>query len=93
MNEKRVRLFNDAITAINELINRYPDILEFESVRNQLNYLLEVEENKRDDLHRLNDIIIGIITVREIEDRDMDVANLMYKVTTEVKKMKEENKA
>lgn len=90
MNKNRIKLFKDALLAIEKLIQEYPDIQQFESVKNQLNYLLEIEENKRTDIQRLKDIIIGIITVREIEDRDMNVANLMYEVTEEVKKMKEE---
>ena len=90
MNKNRIKLFKDALLAIEKLIQDYPDIQQFESVKNQLNYLLEIEENKRTDIQRLKDIIIGIITVREIEDRDMNVANLMYEVTEEVKKMKEE---
>ncbi len=90
MNTERIKLFQKALTETQTLIQKYPMIEQFQSVKIQLEYLIDVEEEKRTDYERLEDINIGLITVREIEDRDMDVANLMYKVTSEVKKMKKE---
>ena len=87
----RKNVFEKGLVKINQLIDAYPEVSPFESVRNQIKFLIELEEGTRQDSNRLKDIIIGVITVREIEDRDMEVADLMYDIVTEVKKMKEEH--
>ncbi|MBA4124006.1 MAG: hypothetical protein H0X72_16305 [Acidobacteria bacterium] len=88
MNIERIKLFEKAIAAIQMLSKQYPMIEQFRSVKNQLAYLIDIESGRKTDCERLKDINIGLITVREIEDRNMDIANLMYEVTSEVEKMK-----
>lgn len=88
MNTERIKLFEKAVSEIQMLIEQYPMIEQFQSVKIQLEYLIDIEEKRRTDYERLEDINIGLITVREIEDRNMDTANLMYEVTSEVEKMK-----
>lgn len=88
MNTERIKLFEKAISEIQTLSEQYPMIEQFQSVKAQLKYLIDIEEGKRSDYERLKDINIGLITVREIEDRNMGIANLMYEVTSEVEKMK-----
>lgn len=88
MNTERIKLFEKAVSEIQMLIEQYPMIEQFQLVKVQLEYLIDIEEKRRTDYERLEDINIGLITVREIEDRNMDTANLMYEVTSEVEKMK-----
>lgn len=88
MNAERIILFEKAESEIQMLIEQYPMIEQFQSVKSQLEYLIDIETGKRNDYERLEDVNIGLITVREIEDRNMDIANLMYEVTSEVEKMK-----
>jgi hypothetical protein len=59
-----------------------------QSICKQLDYLIELEEGRRSDYSRLHDIIIGVLTVREIETVDDACAELLYRVTEEVEAMK-----
>ena len=57
------------------------------SVRNQLNYLKDVLEEKSDK-SRLDEINIGLIAVREFENDYEDFANMIYEVVGIVKLLK-----
>ncbi|BFM17382.1 hypothetical protein R50073_35650 [Maricurvus nonylphenolicus] len=49
----------------------------YESIRNQLQFLVDYFEEKHDDLTRFNELSFGIIAVREIEDSDPEYAKLL----------------
>lgn len=84
----RIDLFNTALLQTNRLRSQCPNDSAVLSVFKQLEYLIELEEGKRSDTERLCEIIIGVLTVREIEPLDMLVADLLYKVVEEVEQMK-----
>ena len=84
----RLDLFKTAIFQVNELGSHYPSDAAFNSVRVQLEYLVELETGKRKDRERLNEIIIGVLASREIEPLNAAVADVLYEVVGEVEQMK-----
>lgn len=86
-NEERVRLFQQALLAIEKLECEYPSYPPFESIRNQLLFLLDQASGKAQDCEGLSQINIGYITVREVEPMDDAAADLFYLVSAEVKEM------
>jgi hypothetical protein len=50
------------------------------SIEKQIQYLIDLTENNTHDHSQLKDIIIDVYAAREFEDRDMEFANLLYKV-------------
>ena len=85
--EERVRLFQQAILAIEKLERAYPGYPPFQSIHNQLLFLLDQLSGhgvNREGLARIN---LGYITMREVEPRDDATADLLCLVSAEVKKM------
>lgn len=85
--KNRLELFEEAMRKCNELIQLYPDLVVLVSIKNQIEYLLQLENKTNSDRSRLVDIIIGIQTAREIEQVDENAAELFYEVSSEVKRM------
>jgi hypothetical protein len=86
-NEDRVRLFQLAVLAIEKLEREYPSYPPFESIHNQLLFLLNQASGQpadRDGLIRIN---LGVITVREVEPVDDSAAGLFYLVSAAAKEM------
>ncbi len=90
MNTERIKLFQKALFDLHELIRQYPDLPPLRSVEKQLEYLIDLEEGKRNDRERLGEITLGVITAREIEDLDMKVADTLHKVISEARIMEQE---
>ena len=90
MKTERIKLFQKALSELRGLIKQYPDLPPLKSVEKQLEYLIDLEEGKRDDRERLSEITLGVITAREIEDLDMNVANTLHKVSGEARMMEKE---
>lgn len=83
----RLKLFEDAKKKCVELQAIYPSNKALQSISHQIDYLIGVELNPNADRSRLGDIIIGVLTAREIEPLDEGVANILHKVSSEAKKM------
>jgi hypothetical protein len=79
----RLELFKEALAQTNKL-----RAAPFKSISLQLNYLIDLEEGRCSDRDRLNDIIIGIQTVREVEPVDANIASWLYRVVEKVEEMK-----
>lgn len=88
MNTERLALFNSAIRACEQLQERFPRDNAIRSVLVQLQFLLSLEQGVTSDWKRLDDIIIGVLTVREIEPLDEATAAILYRVVEEVEAMK-----
>jgi hypothetical protein len=85
--EERVNLFQKAILAIEKLEREYRSYPPFESIHNQLLFLLDQASGQavnREGLARIN---LGYITMREVEPKDGAAADLLYLVSAEAKKM------
>lgn len=88
----RIDCLHVALKRSLELCCQYPEDYAARSITKQLEYLVELESGTRSDFERLDDIIIGILTLREIEPLDINAAELFYKVVEEVEIMKQERK-
>lgn len=86
MNERQ-QLFEKALQKCNELLGQYPDNGALLSIARQIEYLHGLETGVNTDRSRLKEIIIGVLTAREIEPLDEEAAELFYKVSGEAKRM------
>jgi len=86
MNEK-LKLFELALNECQKLLVQYSGNVTLQSIEKQLEYLIGLESGTQTDRSRLRDIIIGVLTAREIESLDEDVAEVFYKVASEVSRM------
>jgi hypothetical protein len=85
--EERVSLFQRAILSIEKLERKYPSYPPFESIHNQLLFLLGQASGQSVNRDGLAQINLGYITMREVEARDNAAADLFYLVSAEAKKM------
>lgn len=60
---------------------------------NQLDYLVELESERRQDPERLADIIIGVLALKEIQPIEPELAEVLDAVVSEVELMKGEWRA
>ena len=84
----RIDIFLKAKAETENLQVRYPADPSIESVLKQLSFLIELQRGERSDAIRLNDIIIGVLALKEIEPLDPDVAEILYSVAEEIGVMK-----
>ena len=84
---ERQKLFEKALQKCKELLSQYPDNGALLSIARQIEYLLGIEIGINTDRSRLKEIIIGVLTTREIEPLDEEAAELFYKVSGEAKQM------
>ena len=80
-------LLQSALGKTKILKSKYPNSNPLQSVIEQLEYLIGIESGKNTDFSKLETINIGIIAVREVEDRDMALAKELYKVSDLVEKI------
>ena len=86
---QRTDLFNKAVGECDQLLAKFPGRQSLLSIRQQLEYLLALVQGGQ-DRSRLKDIIIGPLTAREIEPLSAEAAEIFYKVSAEVRLMKNE---
>lgn len=80
----RKELLKKSIELCDRLCRRYDSLPPLESLRAQLVYLLNLEEGTVQDRSKLGQLSIGIIAAREIEDRDPELADLLYQLMEEL---------
>lgn len=83
----RIELFEKAKVAIGEFLQEFPEFQAAISIDRQLDYLIAVESGVETDRSRLKDIIIGVLTAREIEPGNEAVVDILHEVSSEVPKM------
>ncbi|MGF6415783.1 immunity protein Tsi6 family protein [Paraburkholderia sp. MM5482-R1] len=84
---QRLSILQSALTASEQLLARYPENNALQSINVQLKYLMSVASGEESDRSRLKEIIIGVLTAREIESLDEDAAELFYKAADEARRM------
>jgi hypothetical protein len=84
-----MELYERARNRIDILLQAEPDNPLLESVKVQLQYLKDLEDGKRQDRTRLKDINLGLTAVREIEGWDDELADLLHRISAEVRQMVE----
>jgi Tsi6 len=75
-----LQILKTALAECEKKISQTPNFQPLLSIEKQIQYLIDLTENKTHDHSRLKDIMIGVYAVREFEDRDMEFANLLYEV-------------
>jgi hypothetical protein len=85
----RMEMYERARNRIDILLQAEPDNPLLESVKLQLQYLRDLEDGKHQDRARLKDINLGLIAVREIEGWDDELADLLHRISAEVRQMAE----
>lgn len=87
MQSANIAIFNKALVGLNKLVGEFPSNILVKSIKLQLKYLIDLEEGKEKDRSRLPEINLGLITVREIEGKDDELANILYEVNSIAKAM------
>lgn len=83
----RLTLFRSALSKSRDHVQRWGEHRAIQSIMAQLEYLEAVETAATEDRSRLNEINLGLLAAREIEDRDMPLAELLYEVNGQLQKM------
>jgi Tsi6 len=87
---KELQTLKAALNECKRKIRKDPDFQPLRSVEKQIQYLVDIEEDKNKDRSRLGEIIVGVYAAREFEDRDMEFAKLLYKVEEVVDLMRKQ---
>lgn len=85
---KNSDLFRNALMETEERLNIFPSFQVLLSVRNQLNYLIQLADGIETDRTLLSTIIIGHYAAREFEDSDPLYASLLQRCQYEVEVLK-----
>lgn len=64
--------------AINERLRMAPDFNVFNYLKNQIDYLINIQIGKEADLSKLSNINLGLIAIREFEQSDPDLAENLF---------------
>jgi 1,2-phenylacetyl-CoA epoxidase PaaB subunit len=87
MTNDRLALLGGALERARNLYSRNPDSLPILWVVQQLEYLMGVATGQTSDRSRLKDINLGLIAAREIEDRDMELADMLHRIDAEARRL------
>ena len=80
-------LFEEALGETEALQQTYPAVQTLQSIANQLRYLISLANGASDDRGRLGEIIVGVQAAREVEPLSQSLANLLYQVDEEARRM------
>ena len=83
----RLGEFESVLAEVRSLQLRYAPSSALKSIAEQLEYLLGIERSK---LSRIN---IGVLAARDVEDMDLNIANRLYAISAEVRRMAQEPNA
>ena len=87
---ERLELFEKAKCQSEILSDQYPEAPTIRSIMRQIDYLTQLENGTIHDRSRLKDIVLGVQAAREIEPLDRELAELLYEVSAEAKKMQQQ---
>jgi hypothetical protein len=90
-NNDQVKLFKQALEGIEKLEIKYPGYPPFVSIHNQLQYLIDMVNDKNDG-SQISKINMGLLIAREVETRDEALAEVLYSVNSELKQMNNSKK-
>lgn len=84
----RVDRLNDALIRCKVAYAKNPLLFPFQAIICQLEYLIDLEDGKTNDLSLLKNIKIGWIAVRELDGyEDDELINLLCKISRESEKI------
>ena len=84
---EREVVFDRADGAIDALEKGWPTLSYLPSFRKQVAYLRAVERGEERDRSRLSEINIGVITAKDIEDRNAKVAEALHELADVARRM------
>lgn len=84
---KRIELFEIALIKTEETFKKFPNFFVLSSAIDQLKYLLDMENKNIRDLSILKKMTIGQIAARDVDSLDANLADLLHKVSGEIRKM------
>ncbi len=84
----RKQLIEKALFKSREVKLKFPTYFFWDTLERQLEYLLDLAENKTCDKSKLKNMTIGILTVREIEGLDEELSDSLYQVADMAEKMR-----
>jgi hypothetical protein len=87
MKSERLKLFEQGLDECNALLCRFPDSRALQSIKKQIEFLIGLEKGTEHDVARLREITIGVLTAREVEPLDEDVAEVFYKIAGEATRL------
>lgn len=85
--KNRKQLFQNALIKSKEAFDKAPYMFPLESVIEQLEYLIDLEDGINADRSQLDTINLGQIAARDIEQLDANLADLLHDVSAEVTKI------
>ena len=74
-------LCQKALEVCSQRRKQSPEFKPLLSIENQLKYLIDFEEGRSVNLKRMKDLNLGLLAVRELEPHDMELADLIHKIT------------
>ena len=80
--------FKRALELCKKRLEESPTFPPLRAIEKQLEYLIELDEGRRADFERLQEINLGLLAAREFEPHDMEFANQMYEVMDAVDNLK-----
>lgn len=84
-NVDRLFLFEQGLNRCRALLALHPDSPALMSIEKQIEFLIDLEKGLTSDVSRLREITIGVLTVREVEPLDGEVAKVLYQVASEAR--------
>jgi hypothetical protein len=87
MMTNRLALFQEALEGCRRFAKTYPTPWVTHSMIAQIEYLIGLETGQSSDRSRLKGINIGILAIKEVEDSDRQLADLLCAVSAEARRM------
>jgi hypothetical protein len=83
----RLELLTSALDKCKAYLQSEPGGWLWPSLIEQLSYLVDLESGQKTDRELLKNICVGAMAARNVEDRDFDLAKMLYKIQAEVQEM------
>jgi hypothetical protein len=87
MKQDRMVLFEQGLARCRALLLKHSDSRALRSIEKQIEFLIDLEMGRTSEVGRLQEITIGVLTAREVEPLDEEVAELLYEVASEARRM------
>ncbi|MCG9647892.1 immunity protein Tsi6 family protein [Vibrio brasiliensis] len=88
MSSKDISTIEEALSACQKRIKKYPSFSLLLSIERQIVYVRAVVEGSEKDKSRLNELTLGVYAVREFFDTDREFAELLVDVNDIANKLK-----
>jgi hypothetical protein len=77
----------DTLTSVEVLAIKYPESIALKSIISQLKYLIDLNNRVCSDQSKLSAINIGVLAAREVEDMDHRIAEQLYLIAADIKRI------